>query len=67
MANLLGDLWEPGEPDWPACLYPDLKLHLYGKEQPRPRRKMGHLTALAETADAALERVVHAREQLTRK
>jgi 5-(carboxyamino)imidazole ribonucleotide synthase len=67
MANLLGDLWQAGEPQWQACLYPDIKLHLYGKEQPRPRRKMGHLTALAETADAALERVVYARAQLAGK
>ena len=59
MANLLGDLWRPGEPDWAAaCAFPAVKLHLYGKAQPRPGRKMGHLTALglpaaAETAAQA--------------
>lgn len=55
MANLLGDLWTDGEPNWVAALdQPDVKLHLYGKTQARPGRKMGHLTALADTpADAA--------------
>lgn len=54
MANLLGDLWEPGPPNWSAaCGYPEVKLHLYGKRSARPGRKMGHLTALADTpADA---------------
>ena len=59
MANLLGDLWpcvrgEAGEPDWAAaCAFPNVKLHLYGKLEPKPRRKMGHLTAMAESADEA--------------
>jgi len=65
MANLLGDLWEHGEPDWAAALAdPQVKLHLYGKATPRPGRKMGHLTALAPTRDEALRRVVAAREAL---
>ena len=68
MANLLGDLWNDGEPNWPAaCAVPDVKLHLYGKIEPRPRRKMGHLTALAKTADEAVRRVLSARQSLTRK
>ena len=51
MANLLGDLWADGEPDWAAALaLPDVKLHLYGKSTPRPGRKMGHLTALGRNA-----------------
>jgi 5-(carboxyamino)imidazole ribonucleotide synthase len=58
MAQLLGDLWEHGEPDWTAaCGIPGVKLHLYGKAEPRPGRKMGHLTALADTA-AEAERLV---------
>ena len=66
MANLLGDLWQNGEPDWAAaCRHPDVKLHLYGKADARPGRKMGHLTALARTPEEALERVVAAREALT--
>jgi len=67
MANLLGDIWQAGEPDWEAVSrLPGVKLHLYGKEQPRPGRKMGHLTALAETAEIAVERVRHARRVLSR-
>jgi len=65
MANLLGDLWEQGEPDWAAALtIPDVKLHLYGKTTPRPGRKMGHLTALAPTRDGAKALVLQARAAL---
>jgi len=63
MANLLGDLWRPHEPTWTRLLAdPDVKLHLYGKREPREGRKMGHLTALAETSPAAVEKVRHARD-----
>jgi len=66
MANLLGDLWTDGEPDWAAaCRFSDVKLHLYGKAAARPGRKMGHLTALAATPKEALRRVIAAREALT--
>jgi 5-(carboxyamino)imidazole ribonucleotide synthase len=66
MANLLGDLWSDGEPDWAAvCALPDVKLHLYGKSEARPRRKMGHLTALSDSSTEALRRVLAARETLT--
>jgi 5-(carboxyamino)imidazole ribonucleotide synthase len=66
MANLLGDLWEGGEPDWPSALaLPDVKLHLYGKAESRPARKMGHLTALAATAEEARAKVLAARDALT--
>jgi 5-(carboxyamino)imidazole ribonucleotide synthase len=62
MANLLGDLWEHGEPDWQAALaHPDVKLHLYGKATPRPGRKMGHLTVLAETPEKAARTALAAR------
>ncbi|HYO13606.1 MAG TPA: 5-(carboxyamino)imidazole ribonucleotide synthase, partial [Thermoanaerobaculia bacterium] len=68
MANLLGDLWQDGEPDWAAaCAFPEVKLHLYGKAEARPGRKMGHLTALAATPDEALKRVLAARGALTSK
>jgi 5-(carboxyamino)imidazole ribonucleotide synthase len=67
MANLLGDLWQQGEPDWAAaCAFPAVKLHLYGKDQPRPGRKMGHLTALAETVEEALQVAISARDALMR-
>ncbi len=66
MANLLGDLWEQGEPDWAAALrFPDAKLHLYGKSRPRPGRKMGHITALAATRTDARAVVLQARDALT--
>ena len=67
MANLLGDLWEGGEPDWARLAgLGDVKLHLYGKRDARPGRKMGHLTALAETGAAAAARVTAARALLRR-
>lgn len=65
MANLLGDLWVGGEPRWPAALaWPDLKLHLYGKAEARPGRKMGHLTALADDLATAESTVLAARQAL---
>ena len=67
MANLLGDLWERGEPNWSAALQVEgVHLHLYGKREPRPRRKMGHLTALAASAEAAITAVTKARDALGR-
>lgn len=66
MANLLGDLWQAGEPDWrAACAIPNVKLHLYGKHEARAGRKMGHLTALAPTTEEALRVVRAARAALT--
>ena len=68
MANILGDIWEGGEPDWAAALaLPDVKLHLYGKSSPRPGRKMGHLTVLAATPAEAKARVLQARRALSLK
>jgi 5-(carboxyamino)imidazole ribonucleotide synthase len=68
MANLLGDLWSAGEPDWSAALrIPGVRLHLYGKSAPRAGRKMGHLTALGSTRDEARAAVVQARAALTRR
>ncbi len=65
MANLLGDIWSEGEPDWDAALaVPEVKLHLYGKSEARPGRKMGHLTATAATVRQAGELVRMARELL---
>ncbi len=65
MANLLGEVWMSGEPEWRKALTSEgVHLHLYGKTEPRPRRKMGHLTALAPTADEAIARVTQARTDL---
>ena len=62
MANLLGDCWKNGQPDWAAALtVPGVSLLLYGKGEPRPGRKMGHLTALADSVDEAIANVTRAR------
>lgn len=67
MANLLGDIWADGEPQWQTALeMPEVKLHLYGKSEARPGRKMGHLTATAATASAAETLVRAARSRLAR-
>jgi len=54
MVNLLGDVWDGGEPDWArAVQHPGAHLHLYGKREARPGRKMGHITvAAASPGDA---------------
>lgn len=65
MANLLGDLWQQGEPDWPALLETPVELHLYGKTEPRPGRKMGHITATAALLDTAEQQVIEARARLS--
>jgi 5-(carboxyamino)imidazole ribonucleotide synthase len=52
MVNMLGDLWLP---DWQAILrHNNIKLHLYGKTEARPGRKMGHFNVLAKEVDSAL-------------
>ena len=66
MSNLLGDLWQNGEPRWSRALAdPSLSLHLYGKADAKPGRKMGHLTATAGTASDAALAVRTARGRLT--
>jgi 5-(carboxyamino)imidazole ribonucleotide synthase len=68
MANLLGDCWSHGEPDWAAALaVPGVSLLLYGKSDPRPGRKMGHLTALAPTVEEAIANVTRARDLACRR
>ena len=65
MANLLGDVWQNGEPNWNNVLeQAAVKLHLYGKRDPRPGRKMGHITAMADTAATAADAVRKARSGL---
>ncbi len=54
MVNMLGDLWLP---DWIKILrHPEIKLHLYGKKEARPGRKMGHFNVLADNVDTALQK-----------
>jgi 5-(carboxyamino)imidazole ribonucleotide synthase len=68
MINLLGDLWNGGEPRWEEALKrPGVRLHLYGKAEARPGRKMGHLNCLAADPDRALALALETREALRRK
>lgn len=68
MINLLGDLWAEGEPDWGAALaVTGIRLHLYGKTEPRPGRKMGHLTAMAASAQEALAAATKAWQALAHR
>ena len=65
MVNLLGDVWSHGEPAWGAVFStPEAKLHLYGKRDARPGRKMGHYTVLAPDAARALDAAEGVRSQL---
>jgi 5-(carboxyamino)imidazole ribonucleotide synthase len=65
MINILGDLWRDGEPAWDAALaVPGCRLHLYGKQHPRPGRKMGHLTVMADSTDRALAEATRAWQAL---
>ena len=65
MVNLLGEVWSDGAPRWDQALRdPRVHLHLYGKLDPRPGRKMGHITALAMTPDEALASAIAARQRL---
>ena len=69
MVNLLGDRWGTGnvasEPDWSVVLDDrDAKLHLYGKHEPRPGRKMGHLTVTSDVTSAAAAKAVALRDRL---
>ncbi|HUA97389.1 MAG TPA: 5-(carboxyamino)imidazole ribonucleotide synthase [Terracidiphilus sp.] len=66
IANLLGDLWLSGAPDFAAALaIPGVRLHLYEKHTPRAARKMGHLSATGATAEQALERALEAKRRLS--
>jgi 5-(carboxyamino)imidazole ribonucleotide synthase len=68
MINLLGDVWAGGAPQWAEALaVPGVALHLYGKAEPRAGRKMGHLTAQADTLDDAVARVTQAYDALQRR
>jgi 5-(carboxyamino)imidazole ribonucleotide synthase len=56
MVNLLGDIWAHGDPRWEDVLkHPGAHLHLYGKREARPGRKMGHVTICEDSRERALE------------
>lgn len=66
MINLMGDLWANGEPKWEKALAHSVAhLHLYGKSEARPGRKMGHLTVTTGTAMGATSLARRLRKQLT--
>jgi 5-(carboxyamino)imidazole ribonucleotide synthase len=69
MANILGDVY--GERRelvlGPLSRHPEvLELFLYGKPEPAPKRKMGHLVVGAESAAAAVESARAVREAIAR-
>ncbi|MGE0357884.1 MAG: 5-(carboxyamino)imidazole ribonucleotide synthase [Burkholderiales bacterium] len=65
MVNLLGDIWGTGEPRWEAVLgHAGAHLHLYGKREARPGRKMGHVTVCEPSLERALEVAVQIRRDL---
>ncbi|MGZ0019050.1 5-(carboxyamino)imidazole ribonucleotide synthase [Nitrosomonas sp. wSCUT-2] len=65
MINLLGDVWRNGDPDWNIVLqHPAAKLHLYGKTEARPGRKMGHFTVLGSDTETALNEALRIKQQL---
>ena len=67
MVNLLGDLWQRGEPDWAIALAaPRASLHLYGKAVARPGRKMGHLTVTGDSADDVAAEACALRDAISR-
>jgi len=65
IANLLGDIWLKGEPRFDRALaVSGVALHLYEKHTPRKGRKMGHLSAIGDTPEEAVERVLEASSRL---
>ena len=65
MVNLLGDIWRGGEPRWEAVLrHAGAHLHLYGKREARPGRKMGHVTVCEPSLERALEVAMAIRRDL---
>jgi 5-(carboxyamino)imidazole ribonucleotide synthase len=66
MVNILGDIWKNGaEPAWDKIFArSELKLHLYGKHEPRPGRKMGHYTVIGADQETVIVNAIKAREEL---
>lgn len=67
MLNVMGDMWAAGTPDWAAVMAHDgSRLHLYGKREARPARKMGHINVLAHDAASAVAAAESLRRALSR-
>jgi 5-(carboxyamino)imidazole ribonucleotide synthase len=68
MANLLGDRWAHGEPQFDLLQNdPRTHLHLYGKTDARPGRKMGHVTVVGDDVDNVALQAVNIRSSITRR
>jgi 5-(carboxyamino)imidazole ribonucleotide synthase len=68
MVNLLGDLWQDGQPGWDRLLvHPQVRLHLYGKSRAAPGRKMGHFLLFEEDSDHALSQANTILQELAQK
>jgi 5-(carboxyamino)imidazole ribonucleotide synthase len=67
MINMLGDIWHNGQaPKWEKLLnHPNVKLHLYGKREARPGRKMGHFNVLSANINDALTLAKNIKQQLS--
>lgn len=67
MLNLLGDLWQAGEPRFAElCREDGVRLHLYGKSPARKGRKMGHLLVLDADRGRALAKAERLHAELSR-
>lgn len=72
MVNILGDIWPLDtetqsqlEPEWQhAFANAQLKMHLYGKQQARAGRKMGHFTVINTSRDEAIKQAMQVRADL---
>ncbi len=65
MVNLLGDAWAASEPSWARVLaISGASLHLYGKADAKPGRKMGHVTCTADSVNVALARALEVKRAL---
>ena len=68
MVNLLGDLWQEGQPRWDRLLaHPQVRLHLYGKSHAAPGRKMGHFLLFEEDSAHAFSPADTILRELTQK
>lgn len=68
MVNLLGDLWRNGPPRWEHLLaHPQVRLHLYGKTQAGPGRKMGHFLLMTQNSKRALDQAEELLNGLTQE
>ncbi len=67
MVNIMGDAWQNNiAPAWDAVLNePHAKLHLYGKREARPGRKMGHFTCIGDTIQEATKLARDIQKKLT--